>query len=446
MSKFRLVAPFMIAMLVLTACPASDGGGDGGSPGAGGGGETAEGDGTIIVTSLWGGAEEAAFETVLAAFEEDSGITIEYEPNRTEYESVIRQRINGGNPPDVAIIPSVGFLRQLAREGSLIPLPALGIEVADIESQFPAGALNVGNVDDEQYAFMVKMNSKAAIFYNPERFEELGVTAPAEDWEDLVALSDEITAAGSTPWSVGASSPDSDWTLTDWFEITYLKMHGTEAYDTLFSPEGNWTDPTVQETLDRLFGELLTEENIVGGADGALATAFVDAIAQVFGTSASAELYCCGGFVGGIATGEDVNPELAGQEGTAIDWFPFPTVDGEGEGLVTYGGDQMAALVNDTDVQEFMAYMLGQEAAETWAAEGTIIVPNVNVAADVYPTVLVQNEAEQINSAEAVRFDGADLLPGGSELGELLQSVLRGEDAAPLLETFQADVAAAWEE
>ena len=444
MTKFRMMVPFAVLAVVLTACPAGDGdGGDGGSGGDGGG---AEGDGTIIVTSLWGGAEEAAFQVVLDAFEESSGITVEYEPNRTEYESVIRQRINGGNPPDVAIIPGVGFLRQLAREDSLIPLTELGIDVGEIEAQFPAGALNVGNVDDEQYAFMVKMNSKAAIFYSPERFEELGVTAPAEDWDDLVALSDDISAAGSTPWSVGASSPDSDWTLTDWFEITYLKMHGTEAYDTLFSPDGDWTDPTVQETLDRLFGELLTEENIRGGADGALATGFVDAVAQVFGTSPSAELYCCGGFVGGIATGQDVNPDLAGQEGTAIDWFPFPTIDGEGEGLVTYGGDQIAALVNDTDVQEFMAYMLSQEAAETWAAEGTIIVPNVNVAVDVYPTVLVQAEAEQINSAESVRFDGADLLPGGTETGALLQAVLRGEDAGPLLETFQADVSAAWEE
>lgn len=433
MRKFRFVAPAIVAVLILGAC--------GGAEEEGGG----EGDGSITVTSLWGGAEEAAFQVVLDAFEASSDITVEYEPNRTEYESVIRQRINGGNPPDVAIIPSVGFLRQLVGEGSLISLSELGIDLADVEAQFPAGALNIGNVDDEQYSFMVKMNSKAAIFYSPERFEELGVTAPAEDWEDLLALTEEVKAAGSTPWGLGAKSPDSDWTLTDWFEITYLKMHGTEAYDTLFSAEGNWTDPTVQETLDRLFGELLTEENIVGGPDGALATEFVDAIAQVFGTSASAELYCCGGFVGGIATGEDVNPDLAGQEGTAIDWFPFPTIDGEGEGLVTYGGDQIAALVNDTDVQEFMAYMLSQEAAETWAAEGTIIVPNVNVATDVYPTVLVQKEAEQINSAEAVRFDGADLLPGGTELGELLQSVLRGEDAAPLLEAFQADVSAAWE-
>jgi ABC-type glycerol-3-phosphate transport system substrate-binding protein len=341
MSKFRLVAPFVIAMLVLTACPGGDDSGDGGSPGTGGGGETEEGDGALIVTSLWGGAEEAAFQTVLASFEESSGIDVEYEPNRTDYQSVLRTRIQGGNPPDVAIIPGVGFLRQLAAEGSLIPLADLGIDVSEIEGQFAPGLLDYGKGSDgEQYAFMAKLNSKATIFYSPERFEEMGV-APAETWDDLLALTEEIKSAGSTPWALGAGD---SWTLTDWFEIMYLREHGEEAYDTLFSADGDWTDPTVQATIDRML-ELLTEENIDGGIDGSLSTLFVDAVAKVFGSSPSAELYFGGSFVGGIATGADVNPDLEGQEGTAIDWFEFPTIDGNGEGLVTFGGDNIAALV-----------------------------------------------------------------------------------------------------
>ena len=439
MSKFRLVAPFMIAMLVLTACPASDGGGDGGSPGAGGGGETAEGDGTIVVTFLWGGAEGEAFEKVLTAFEESSGITVESEPNRTDYESVLRTRIQGGNPPDVAIIPSAAFLRQLAAEGSIIPLADLGIALADIEGQFPPGVLDLGNVDGEQYAFLTKMNSKACIFYSPERFEELGVE-PVEDWDGLLQLTDDIAAAGATPWALGGGD---SWTLTDAFEIIYLKMNGADAYDTLFSAEGDWTDPTVQAAIDKML-ELYTDDSVDGGIDASMSTLFVDAIAKVFGTSPSAELYYEASAVGGIATGVDVNPDLAGQEGTAIDWFPFPTIDGNGAGLITYGGDQMGALVNDSDVAALMEYMLSTEAAEVWAAEGTVIVPNTNASLDAYPNVIMQKDAELINSAEAVRFDGGDLLPGG-DLGALLQSALRGDDMAPLLEEFQAQVTTAWE-
>jgi ABC-type glycerol-3-phosphate transport system substrate-binding protein len=423
-------------VLVLAACGSGEDGGDSGAPEG-----LEEGDGSIVVTSLWGGTEEEAFTAVLEAFTESSGIEAEYEANRTDYATVLRTRIQGGNPPDVAIIPGIGTLRSLARDGSLISMADLGIEQADIEGNYAPGILDVGVVDDELYGIMVKLNSKATIFYDPQRFADMGVE-PAEDWDGLLQLTEDIKAAGATPWALGAGD---SWTLTDWFEVMYLKMHGTDAYDALFSPEGDWTDPTVQETIDKML-EVLTEENVDGGIDGSLATLFVDAIGKVFSTSPSAELYYGGGFVGGIATGQDVNPDLAGQEGPdgAINWFPFPTIDGNGEGLVTYGGDVMAALVSDSDVAAFMEYLTTAEAGQVWAEGGTIISPIVDVDTSVYPTVLIQNEAEQVTSAEAVRFDGSDLLPG-TDLGAVLQSALRGEDMGPILEQFQTETAAAWE-
>ena len=435
MRKYRFLAPAMVAVLTLAAC------GNGDDPGGSGGGDVdvPEGDGEIVVTSLWGGAEEEAFQAVLDAFTEASGITATYEPNRTDYATVLRTRIQGGEPPDVAIIPGIGTLRSLARDGSLISIADLGLDQSSFEGNYAPGILDVGVVDDELYGIMVKLNSKSTIFYSPDRFTELGVE-PAEDWDGLLQLTEDIKAAGATPWALGAGD---SWTLTDWFEVMYLKMHGTEAYDTLFSPDGNWTDATVTETIDKML-EVLNEENVDGGIDGSLATLFVDAIAKVFGTNPSAELYYGGGFVGGIATGQDVNPDLAGQEGTAIDWFPFPTIDGNGEGLVTYGGDVMAALVNDSDVAEFMEYLTTAEAGTVWAEGGTIISPIVDVDTSVYPTSLIQAEADQVTSAEAVRFDGSDLLPG-TDLGAVLQAAFQGDDVGPLLEEFQTATATAWE-
>ncbi|MEO5986793.1 MAG: ABC transporter substrate-binding protein [Candidatus Limnocylindria bacterium] len=436
MTKFRLAAPFMVAVLALSACT-----GDSGSSGDGGGGDAdvPEGDGSIVVTSLWGGAEEEAFTAVLTAFTESTGIEAEYEANRTDYATVLRTRITGGEPPDVAIIPGIGTLRSLARDGSLISISELGLDQSSFEGNYAPGILDVGVVDDELYGIMVKLNSKATMWYSPERFTELGVE-PATDFEGLLQLTEDIKDAGATPWSLGAGD---SWTLTDFFEVAYLKMHGPEAYDTLFSPEGDWTDETVQATIDKMT-ELYTDDNVDGGIDGAIATLFVDGISKVFSTSPSAELYYEGGFVGGIATGADVNPDLAGQEGEAIDWFDFPTIDGNGEGLVTYGGDVMAALVADTDVAAFMEYLTTAEAGQVWAAGGTIISPIVDVDTSVYPTVLIQKEAEQVTSAEAVRFDGSDLLPG-TDLGAVLQSAIRGDDMGPILEEFQTLTAAAWE-
>ncbi len=62
MRKIRMLAPLMAGALALAACT----GGPSGSAGA----EVPAGDGTIVVTSLWGGTEQEAFEAVLDAFKE----------------------------------------------------------------------------------------------------------------------------------------------------------------------------------------------------------------------------------------------------------------------------------------------------------------------------------------------------------------------------------------
>jgi len=435
MRKFRFVAPIMVGVLALAACTPGGDGGDGGS--GGDGGDLAEGDGTIEVTSLWGGAEAEAFQAVLDAFmEANDGIEVTYTSVRQDYATVLNNRIAQNDAPDVAIIPGIGFVRSFAADDLLVPLSDLGIDASEIEDNYAPGILDVGTVDDELVALMVKYNSKATVWYKPPTFEENGYDVPAT-WDDLVALTDQMKADGLTPWAVGAAD---SWNLTDIFEMLYLTNAGEDAYDTLFSAEGNWTDQTVIDAAT-MMTDLYTEENITGGITGALATAFVDGIGQVFSPNADAELFYEGGFVGGIATG-DVNPDLVPGEG--IDFFDFPP-----SGKVTIGGDVMAAFNADTDVAAFMEYLTTAEAGTVWAEGGTIISPILGVETSVYEDVspLAVKEADQIAGAEAARFDGSDLLPAGTDLGAVLQQILQDPDsAASAFEAFQGEVDAAWEE
>src|SRR4029077_11742644 len=269
-AMFRFPRPLsivsLVALLVATACSSG-----GNAPGTGASGST------ITVTSLWGGSEQASFQKVLDAFKAKTGVTANYESVRDNYSTILQTRISGGNPPDVAIMPGIGFLRQFARQGSLKKVADLGVDVNALKSNYPPGILEIGQVDGTQYAIMVKFNSKSTVWFRPDKFKSLGVQTAA-DWPAFTKLLADIKAKGQAPLGLGAGD---SWTLTDWFESIYVRQAGPDKYDQLFSGKLPWTDASVATAVDTM-KQALTDQNVAGGITAALGRTFPDGIGQVF--------------------------------------------------------------------------------------------------------------------------------------------------------------------
>ncbi len=451
MAKFpRLITLPIAAVLILSACgggatptpagstgaespPASTGTGESTAPGG-----SAVTSGTITVTSLWGGSEQDSFQKVLDAFKAKTGITATYQAQRTDYATVLQSKITSGSPPDVAIMPGLGFLRQFARSGGIKKISDLGIDPASLEANYPPGILDPGKVDGDLYGIMVKFNSKSTFWFRPDKLTAAGATAP-KSWDDLKALLTTLKGKGSAPLGLGAKD---SWTLTDWFEEIYLRQNGPDAYKKLFSADGDWTDPTVA-TAATTMKDVLNDNFVVGGIKGALGVAFTDGIAQAFAANGTATLYYEGGFVGGIATGQ-TNTAL--KVGETIDWFNFPTFGtATGDTAAEIGGDEIAALTTNPGVKEFIQYMTTVDAGTTWAKTGAIISPVKAVDASAYPNDLAKKEAAQVAGASGVVYDGSDTLPAAApDMGAMLQDVIQGKDVAGLLSTFNTGVKAAW--
>jgi alpha-glucoside transport system substrate-binding protein len=413
-----------VAALLVSACSSG-----GNAPG------TAAAGSTINVMSLWGGSEQDAFQKVLDAFKTKTGVTAKYESIRQDYATTLQARISGGNPPDVAIIPGIGFLRQFAKQGAIKKVSDLGIDVNAIKSQYPPGILEVGQVGGTQYAIMVKFNSKSTMWYRPDKFKTMGVS-PATDWASFTKLLSDVKAKGQAPLGLGAGD---SWTLTDWFEEIYLRqVAGPDKYDKLFSGKLPWTDPSVQQTVD-VMKQALNDQNVAGGITAALGRSFTDGIGQVFSTSPQADIYYEGGFVGGIATGQ-TNTAL--KVGDTIDWFDFPAK--QFGNSVEIGGDVIAAFTTKPGVKEFLQYMTTADAGAVWAGTGAIISPVKSVASSAYPNDLAKREAAQVANASAVRYDGSDLLPsgGGDDMGAALQDALRGKTVD--WAKFESSIQAKW--
>jgi alpha-glucoside transport system substrate-binding protein len=409
-ARLTAVMAFIVT-LVATACSQS--------PGSTTPSGSAAAGSTITVMSLWGGSEQDSFQKVLDAFKAKTGVTANFESQRTNYSTILQTRISGGNPPDVAIIPGIGFLRQFARQGSLKKVADVGVDLNAIKGNYPPGILEIGQVDGTQYAIMVKFNSKSTMWFRPDKFKTLGVS-PATDYTSFVKLLGDIKAKNQAPMGLGATD---SWTLTDWFENIYARQAGPEKYDQLFSGKLPWTDASVTSAVDTM-KQAIKEEYVAGGITAALGRSFTDAIGQAFSANPSAVIYYEGGFVGGIATGQ-TNTAL--KVGESIDWFDFPSINNNK--TVTIGGDVIAAFTTKPGVKEFLNYMTTADSGAVWAGTGAIISPIKSVPASAYPNDLAKREAAQVANASAVRFDGSDLLPsgGGDQLGAALQTAIQNK-------------------
>ena len=405
--KYALSFGALVLALSLAVTAAACGGSDDGGSEAG--------TGTVSVLSLWGGGEQEAFQKVLTAFTAKTGIKTKYESAR-DFLPVVRSRLAAGNPPMVAIIPRPGIVADLAKEGSLISLDDLGLDADAINENYGEAWTNLTTVDGTTYGVVAKANSKSVVWYRPDDSK----VQPVASFDELKTLTTSLTSDPMKPWALGAKD---SWTLTDWFENIYARTAGVDKYNQLFSGELDFTDQSVKDALTQLT-DLLTNDSVSGGIDGALGTDFVGGIGKVFSTNPTAHLYMEGGFVGGIALA-DVNPDL--EPGKTIDFFPFQPIDqAQGNPLVG-GGDVTAAFVNNEDVAKLIEYLASPEAGAIWVSTGAIVSPNKGVQAAAYPNELVKKEAAQVAGADAFVFDGSDLLPGalGEDWGTLLQNVLK---------------------
>ena len=108
-----------LALVLLASCGGSDSPpAPAASPTAGGGASPrTPGAGTVSVLGLWGDAELNSFNAMMRPW----GGTVDFTGTRS-LTSILTTRVEGGNPPDVAIPAEVGLFRRFAHEGKVRPL------------------------------------------------------------------------------------------------------------------------------------------------------------------------------------------------------------------------------------------------------------------------------------------------------------------------------------
>ncbi|MEU4233071.1 ABC transporter substrate-binding protein [Nonomuraea sp. NPDC026600] len=371
----------------------------------------------LEVAAKWTGDEQKNFEKVLKAFSDKTGATVTYASTGEDTGAYLGPRIQGGSPPDVAILPQPGLVQQYAKQNAL---KALTPEVTkEIDANYTPYWKELGSADGKSYGVLIKAAHKSLIWYRSQAFEDAGVQVPT-NWDELVKASQTIADSGTAPFSFcGASG----WTLTDLFENVYLSSAGPENYDKLAKHEIPWTDPSVATALEKIAQIAGKKEFVLDGSSGALQTDFPTCVTKVFGQKKAA-MVIEADFVATQATADGA------KVGEEAKYFPFPKAGDTAP--VVLGGDVAVAMKDSPGAMALLQFLASKEGGEIWAKLPGYLSPNKNVSPDNYPDPLTKALGQTIISAgDAVRYDMSDLSPsafGGTDgKGEwkVLQDFLR---------------------
>ncbi|MCI2423686.1 ABC transporter substrate-binding protein [Saccharopolyspora sp. K220] len=363
---------------------------------------------TITVLASWTGAEEESFALIRERFEEKTGIEVNYEGTRA-MEQVLQSGVQKGEPPDVAILPSAGELKEYVDQDLVYELdPARGYEPPAGQRWPVLPTLGLG----ETYAVIAKADLKSLVWHRGE------VPDPPETWEELQALPGR--------WCLGLDAPPvPGWPGTDWIEDIFLQQQGSAEYQKWATGVSPWYSDEMKQAW-RTWEEVVADSGPVDrDPTAALLTDFTDAGRGMFADPEQCSFDHAASFIqGSYAT----YPDVAGESAT-FDYFRFPRFGPRQEPQIVSAdlavlpkrpADDLGTAQQGEprpEAEEFLHFLATEEAQAIWAtrkmAGSSAYSVNAGIAPETYPDQVSQKIARTLTTSPQLCFDASDLMPPG---------------------------------
>jgi len=396
--------------------------------------------GTVVtVDGPFADADTVKFEQGLVAFEEATGIDIQYIGGK-EFEGSIGVRVEAGDAPDIADFPQPGLLATFVRQGYVVDVSTFMSDewlaqqynqswrdMATIEG--PDGPIEAG--------VFHRFNGKSLVWYPKDDFDAAGYEVP-ETWDELIALTQQIADDGDPAWCIGIESgAATGWPATDWTEETVLRTTSLENYDAWVRGELPFSSPEITAAIEAWSEIWFNEDFVFGGTDAIVSTNFGDSPAPMFTDPPGCWLHKQGNFVTGFF------PE-GSEAGVDYDFFYLPPIDEAYGRPFLVAGDIMAMFNDRPEVRAVMEFFTTPESASGWLETGGALAAHQTATPEMYGVDLERGIAELVAQATSFRFDGSDLMPGEVGGGSFWKGMTDYVSGAADLETVLAEIDASW--
>jgi len=95
---------------------------------------------------------------------------VDWEPS-TDLAGALADHAGAGDPPDIAILPNLALMDQLADEGTLVPLDTV-LDMEAVSRDYAPAWVDLGRHAGKLYGIFYKVTSKATVWYNPKAFQD----------------------------------------------------------------------------------------------------------------------------------------------------------------------------------------------------------------------------------------------------------------------------------
>ena len=202
--------------------------------------------GTLVLnTDASDPVPKAAFEAMVKGFEaENSDIKVKINVFDHEgYKTSIRNFLTA-QPPDVITWYAGNRMAPFIEAGLIEDVSDLWVKegLSDSLKSAEASMTVNGKKWGVPYTYY-----QWGIYYRKDIFSKLGINEP-KTWQELVAASAKIKAAGMTPFAIGTKQ---SWPTAGWFDYLNLRVNGYKFHMELTSGKVAYTDQRVTAVFDK---------------------------------------------------------------------------------------------------------------------------------------------------------------------------------------------------
>lgn len=372
--------------------------------------------GSVKVMAALSGADQASFMAVVAPFERQTGIHINYE-STADMDATLLSRVSAGSPPDVAQAPSAQVLSNFAKQGKLIALNG-AVDMTALQANYSKAWIDLGEPlkDGKLYQVFSSAAVKGLVWYNPKNFQAKGYSLP-NSWDNLLFLQTTIKNSGTTPWCIALGNGAATGSPgLDWLNEIVLSQSGPDVYDKWVAGTIKWSSPEISSAF-QTWGTVLGKDNsnVNGGKAVMLSTNYVDGAAPMFANPPKCFMHNQVSFFNPYFT--SANSSL--QPVTDFNFFPLPDISGQFAGAHVVTGDSWAMFHDTAPARKLIQYLTTAQAQTIWVKRGGKISLNAQTSLDAYPDLLSKETAAILVNIRVARYEATDNMPAAMKTAAL---------------------------